>query len=186
MGGRTRTRKATRHLRDRCLRPRRKSRIRRIGSRQEHFSGEPVESFRVRERSAGRSDRERDRPGPSERPHQVHRDARGQPVGQDAGGRLDLDAPGGQPCWRQRGAAAGAPRRARIPVGARAPTIAGHTARRLRPHSGTGPRRRARNRSAPRRAARPHPLSCTEITRQSSSLFEHTSEPPVQVPGIPR
>ena len=80
--------------------PRRKSGIRRMGSRQEHFSSEPVELFRVRGRNAGRSGRQRGRPGSGECPHQVHSHARGQTLDQVAGGRLDQCATGGQPCRR--------------------------------------------------------------------------------------
>src|SRR5262249_4827850 len=50
------------------------------------------------------------------------------------------------------------------------PTTAGHAARRTRPRSWSGPRRRARHRSAPRPAARPHPWSRTAITRPSSNF----------------
>ena len=102
IGGSSRTWKATRQLRDRGKCPRRKCGIRRMGSRQEHFSSEPVESFRVRRRSTSRQDREHGRPGPGERLHQVHRYSRGQTLGHDAGGRLDVGTPGGQPCRRQR------------------------------------------------------------------------------------
>ena len=121
VGGRTRTRKATRQLRDRWLRPRLRFRIGRTGSRQEHVSSEPVESFRVRERNAGRSDRQRDRPGTGERPHQVHRHARGQTLDQVAGRHCDFGAPGDQPSRRKgvRGRVAHRDVR-RIPVGARA------------------------------------------------------------------